>query len=151
MYSEVLARSLKYWGVLSEVLGVLYNTGVYWGVPRGTGAYAGEYSEQLVLARSWTTAVQYRNGSLPVLVSHRFYSPAQPAQGFTRNDLLDKPWSQVSSLLPPGTCIRFNRALGSAFPPFSFLRSSTFMVFSKFTISRFFARKNPYVRPPCTR
>ena len=30
--------------------------------------------------------------------------------GFTLDDLLDKPWSQVSSLLPPGTSLRFYRA-----------------------------------------
>ena len=30
-----------------------------------------------------------------------FYVPAQPV-GFTLSDLLDKPWSQVSSLLSPG-------------------------------------------------
>ena len=33
---------------------------------------------------------------------HRFYFPAQRVGGFTLSDLLDKPWSQVSSLLPPG-------------------------------------------------
>ena len=27
--------------------------------------------------------------------------------GFTLSDLLDKPWSQVSSLLPSGTCLQF--------------------------------------------
>ena len=34
---------------------------------------------------------------------HYFYFPGQLVGGFTLSDLLDKPWSQVSSLLPPGT------------------------------------------------
>ena len=29
---------------------------------------------------------------------------------------LDKPWSQVSSILPRGACVRFHRAEGAAFP-----------------------------------
>ena len=32
---------------------------------------------------------------------HRFDSPAQPVRSFALSDLLDKPWSPVSSLLPP--------------------------------------------------
>ena len=32
---------------------------------------------------------------------HYFYFPAQLVGGFTLSDLLDKPWSQASSLLPP--------------------------------------------------
>ena len=36
---------------------------------------------------------------------HHFYFPAQLVGGFTLIDLLDKPWSQVSSL-PPGTCLQ---------------------------------------------
>ena len=34
----------------------------------------------------------------------------------TLSDLLDKPRSQVSSLPPPGTCLHFYHAEGSAFP-----------------------------------
>ena len=42
---------------------------------------------------------------------------------FPFSDLLDKPWSQVSSLLPPGTCLHFYHAWGSAFPlPVEFRR-----------------------------
>ena len=33
--------------------------------------------------------------------SHHFCFPAQLVGGFPLSDLLDKPWSQVSSLLPP--------------------------------------------------
>ena len=44
---------------------------------------------------------------------HHFYFPAQLV-GFTLSDLLDKPWSQVSSL--PGTRPHFYRTYGSAFP-----------------------------------
>ena len=36
-----------------------------------------------------------------VVVDHHFYFPAQLVGGFTLSDLMDKPWSQVSSLLPP--------------------------------------------------
>ena len=38
---------------------------------------------------------------LVVVVDHHFYFPAQLVGGFTLSDLMDKPWSQVSSLLPP--------------------------------------------------
>ena len=34
------------------------------------------------------------------------YFPAQLVAGFPLSDLLDKPWSQVSSILPPRTCLR---------------------------------------------
>ena len=38
------------------------------------------------------------------LFNHHFYSPAYLVRGFTPSGLLlDKPWSQVSTLLPPGT------------------------------------------------
>ena len=40
---------------------------------------------------------------------HHFYIQAQLVGGFTLSDLLDKPWSQVSSL-PPGTCLPLYRA-----------------------------------------
>ena len=46
---------------------------------------------------------------------------------FTLSDLLDKSWSQVSSLLPPGTCITFvlHRAQYSHFLAFHARRFST--------------------------
>ena len=44
------------------------------------------------------------------LFFHHLYFPAQLVGGFTISDLLDKPWSQVSSLLPPGTCLHLHRA-----------------------------------------
>ena len=40
--------------------------------------------------------------------NHHFYFAAQ-LLGFTLSDLLDKPWSQVSSL-PPGAGLYFYRA-----------------------------------------
>ena len=43
---------------------------------------------------------------------HHFYFPAQFVGGFTLSDLPDKPWSQVSSLLPPGTCLQFLSRIG---------------------------------------
>ena len=44
--------------------------------------------------------------------NHHFYCPAQLVGGFTLSDLLDKLWSQVSSLPPPGTCIQFLSRIG---------------------------------------
>ena len=48
--------------------------------------------------------------------NHHFYFPAQLVGGFTLSDLLDKPWSQVSSLLPPGTCLQFLLRIGFSIP-----------------------------------
>lgn len=45
-----------------------------------------------------------------------FYCPVQLAEVFTLNDFLGKPWSQESSLIPLGTCVRFCRAQSSVFP-----------------------------------
>ena len=47
---------------------------------------------------------------------HHFYFPAQLVGGFTLSDLLDKPWPQVSSLLPPGTCLQFLSRTGFSIP-----------------------------------
>ena len=44
------------------------------------------------------------------IFDHYFYSPAQLTRGFPLSDLLHKPWSQVSSLLPAGTCIHISIA-----------------------------------------
>ena len=53
---------------------------------------------------------------LSFFLNHHFSFRAQLVGGFTLSDLLDKPWSQLSSLLPPGTCLQFYRAYRSAFP-----------------------------------
>ena len=45
-----------------------------------------------------------------------FYFPAQLVGGFTRNDLLDESWSQVSSLPPPGACLQFESRIGLSTP-----------------------------------
>ena len=47
---------------------------------------------------------------------YHFYFPAQLVGGFTLSDLLDKPWSQVLSLLPPGTCLLFLSRIGFSIP-----------------------------------
>ena len=47
---------------------------------------------------------------------HHFFFPAQLFGGFTLSDLLDKPWSQVPSLLPPGTCLPFLSRIGFSIP-----------------------------------
>ena len=51
----------------------------------------------------------HHDGLMPVHlhVNHHFYFPAQFVGGFDLSDLLDKPWSQVSSLLPPGRAFVF--------------------------------------------
>ena len=61
---------------------------------------------------------------------------------FTLSDLLDKPWSQVSSL-PPGTCLHFYRAQGSAFP---LLVDSSIVAHSHshFPLMNFYARNSPH-------
>ena len=45
--------------------------------------------------------------SVPVslIVIFSFQRPAQIERAFAFNDLLDKPWSQVASLLPRGACL----------------------------------------------
>ena len=50
------------------------------------------------------------------LLFDHFYLPAQLLGGFTLSDLLDKPRSQVSSLLPPGTCLQFLSRIGFSIP-----------------------------------
>ena len=48
-------------------------------------------------------------------VDHFDFS-AQLVGGSTLSDLLDKPWSQVSSVLPPGTCLQFSSRIGFSIP-----------------------------------
>ena len=45
-----------------------------------------------------------------------FYFPAQLVGSFTLSHLLDKPWSQVSALLPPGTCLQLLSRTGFSIP-----------------------------------
>ena len=47
---------------------------------------------------------------------HHFFFPAQLFGGFTLSDLLDKPWSQVPSLSPLGTCLHFLSRIGFSIP-----------------------------------
>ena len=47
---------------------------------------------------------------------HCCYFPAQLVGGFTLSDLLDKPWSQVPSLSPLGTCLHFLSRIGFSIP-----------------------------------
>ena len=42
-----------------------------------------------------------------LIITFTFQPNSYLVGGFTLGDLLDKPWSQVSSLLPPGTCLYF--------------------------------------------
>ena len=52
----------------------------------------------------------------PFFLNHHFHFPAQLVGRFTLSDLLDKPWSQVSSLLPPGTYLQFLSRIGFSIP-----------------------------------
>ena len=50
------------------------------------------------------------------LFDNHCYFPDHLAGGFTISDLLDKPLSQVSSLLPPGTWLHFLLRIGFRIP-----------------------------------
>ena len=73
-----------------------------------TKAAAGDLGKQ-------TYSCTYVRTVLPVFFffNHQFHFPAQLVGGFTLSELLDKPWSQVSSLLPPGTCLQHNAVTAS--------------------------------------
>ena len=45
-----------------------------------------------------------------------FYFSTQLLRGFALSDISDKPWSRASSLLPPGTCLRFLSRIGFSIP-----------------------------------
>ena len=45
-----------------------------------------------------------------------FFHPNYEAGGFILDDLLDKPWSQVSEHLPSGTCLYFLSRIGLSLP-----------------------------------
>ena len=62
----------------------------------------------------WTT--DSRPKCVCVYFFDHFYFPAQLVGGFTLSDLLDKPWSQVSSLLPHGTRLQFLSRTGFSIP-----------------------------------
>ena len=84
---------------------------------------------------------------MPLLFfSNHVYFPAQLVGGFTLSDLLDKPWSQVSSLLPPGTCLKFLSRMGFSIP--TARRFSSLLLTHALTLSAnhffFNARKSPY-------
>ena len=51
-----------------------------------------------------------------VFFNHHFYFPALLVGGFALGSLLGKPWSQVSSLLPPGTFLYFLSRIGLSIP-----------------------------------
>ena len=50
---------------------------------------------------SYNKAINLLRGNSPTFSRYQFCSPAQPVRGFTLGDLLDEPWSQVSSLPSP--------------------------------------------------
>ena len=88
---------------------------------------------------------------LPILYIHyiiyiydHFYFPAQLV-GFTLSDLLDKPWSQVSSLLPPGARLQFLSRVGFSIPLLVDFHRMLQTPALGLSASHFFnARKNPY-------
>ena len=56
--------------------------------------------------------------------------------------LLDKPWSQVSSLPPPGTCLQFLSCIGFSIPTARRLPSN--LTLSRFPRVNLCTRKSPY-------
>ena len=57
-----------------------------------------------------------------------FYSPPRFVRGFALfSNLLDKPWSQVSSRLSPGTCLHFLARIGFSIPTCQLPCSSSFI------------------------
>ena len=70
------------------------------------------------------------------IFNHRFHFPAQLVR-FTLSDLLDKPWSQVSPLLPPGTGARHVPSIFIARRVQHSHCSSIFIECCQLTLSRF--------------
>ena len=70
---------------------------------------------------SWANSSDLSRKKTAVVTA--FSVPAQLVRGFALSDLLDKPWSQVSSRLPPAT-LNPPATQGSAFPLFSLSCSS---------------------------
>ena len=84
-----------------------------------------------------------------VVVDHHFYFPAQLVGGVTLSDLLDKPWSQVSSLLPPGTCLQFLSRIGFGIPTARRFSSNVAISRSRaFRKTIFYGRKSAYECAP---
>ena len=83
---------------------------------------------------------------LRIFFSHNFYFPAQLVGGFTLSDLLDKPWSQVSSLLPPGTSLQFLSRIGfiQYYRCSSIFIESCHLTLSRVPLINFCARRSPY-------
>ena len=81
------------------------------------------------------------------LFQHHFYFPAYLLGGFTFGDLLGRPWSRVSSLIPPATCLSVLSRIGFRIPllveihrmelTHALARSATVIIF-------FNPRKSPY-------
>ena len=78
-----------------------------------------------ILFCTWHTTGNYSSNKLPGICfclcpifffNNHFYLPAQLAGSFTLSDLLDKPWSQVSSLLPPGMFLQLLSRIGFSVP-----------------------------------
>ena len=70
--------------------------------------YVSDTSESAcILDIPGTAAVNYGVLQYSVFLGPSLHFPAQLVGGFTLSDLLDKPWSQVSSLLPPGYLLAF--------------------------------------------
>ena len=78
---------------------------------------------------------------LNLLFFHHFFFPAQLVGVFTFSDLLDKRWSQVSSLLAPGTCIQFLSRIGFRIPTASRFSSNVRSRSRAFRYSFCYARK----------
>ena len=74
----------------------------------------------------------------------KFYFPAQLIGGFSLSDLLDKPWSQVTSHLPPGTCLQFLSRIGFSIRTARRFHRMLLTHALALSANQFFARKSPY-------
>ena len=94
-----------------------------------------DYNKHELTKATYSTRVTPIVYSLPSLfvfvLSITFHFPVHLVRAFTFSDLLDEPWSQVSSLPSPGTCPNFFPCIGFSVPSFHL---SMF-----FDVHRFFA------------
>ena len=96
--------------LLSNVLNTRKRDNIHTQTSQRTSQHAGEKGENASCV-------------LISLFNQHYYSPAQPVRGFTLSHLPSEPWSQVCSLLPPGTCLHLYRAYNTrvqSIPTFHF-------------------------------
>ena len=79
-----------------------------------------------------------------VVITFIFQLNSYLVGGLTLSDFLEAPWSRGSSLLPPGTCLHFCRAQGSAFPTLLVESHRTLLTQAlALSADQFLSEKNP--------